>query len=128
MKCIIDTHFLIWITAGHDRIRDYPWLDRYAPFGVSPVSLLETEFLAETGRLTIDMAAFREALARDTRFVLDEPSLLALIDQAMPLDWTRDPFDRLLSAHSAARRLPLVTLDRTILANHRFLPRELRPD
>jgi PIN domain nuclease of toxin-antitoxin system len=128
MKCIVDTHFLVWITAGHERLREFPWLERYAPYGVSPISLLEMQYLGETGRLAVDMPAFRDALARDGRFALDEAPLLALIDQALPMAWTRDPFDRLLSAHSAARRLPLVTLDRAILDNHRFLPEELRSD
>lgn len=125
MKCILDTHFVVWITTGHDRLREFPWLDAYAPYGVSPVSLLEVQYLGETGRLTVDMRAFRTALSSDARFVLDEAPLLALIDHALPMSWTRDPFDRLLSAHSAARRLPLVTVDRRMLENHRFVAPEL---
>lgn len=50
--------------------------------------------------------------------MVDEVPLLRLIDQALPLDWTRDPFDRLLAAHSLARRTPLCTLDRRIQAHH----------
>ena len=38
----------------------------------------------------------------------------------------RDPFDRLLVAHSEARRVPLCTLDRRIRAEHRLLVKELR--
>jgi PIN domain nuclease of toxin-antitoxin system len=125
VKCVLDTHFLVWITTGHDRLLEFPWLERYAPFGVSPVSLLEVQYLAETGRLSVDMVAFRAALARDARFELDEAPLLALIDHALSMSWTRDPFDRLLSAHSSARRRPLVTLDRRILENHRFVAPEL---
>jgi PIN domain nuclease of toxin-antitoxin system len=52
--------------------------------------------------------------------------LLALVEKAIPLSWTRDPFDRLLAAHSEARRVPLCTLDRTLRHNHRFLVEELR--
>lgn len=50
---------------------------------------------------------------------------MALVRHALPLDWTRDPFDRLLAAHSTARRLPLCTLDRTLRTRHRMLAPEL---
>jgi hypothetical protein len=38
--------------------------------------------------------------------------LVPLIEHGLPLDWTRDPFDRLLAAHSAARRARFCTLGR----------------
>ncbi len=50
---------------------------------------------------------------------------MALVTHALPLAWTRDPFDRLLAAHSAARRTPLATLDRKMRKVHRFLVPEL---
>lgn len=51
---------------------------------------------------------------------------LTLVRHALSLDWTRDPFDRLLAAHSTARRVPLCTADRHMLSHHRLLPLELR--
>lgn len=66
-----------------------------------------------------------DAVGRDPRFVVDEPPFTALIRHAGSLDWTRDPFDRLLAAHSRARRVPLCTLDRRIREHHPFLPGEL---
>lgn len=36
---------------------------------------------------------------------------------AVGLTWTRDPFDRLLAAHSIAAGLPLLTKDRSLLEN-----------
>jgi PIN domain nuclease of toxin-antitoxin system len=52
--------------------------------------------------------------------------LLHLVRQALPLDWTRDPFDRLLVAHSRARRVPLCTVDRLILSHHDRVVDEIR--
>lgn len=105
---------------------EFPWLARYRPWGISPVSILEMQFLGETGKLELDGEKFTARLADDPRFVLDEVPLNALIRHALPLDWTRDPFDRLIAAHSASRRVPLCTADRTMRAHHRFLPLELR--
>lgn len=125
MKCILDTHFLLWITIDEPRLAQFPWLERYAIWGVSPVSFLEVQYLAEVGKLDVDIDAFTIAVMNDPRFIVDEVPLLTLIQRALPLGWTRDPFDRLLAAHSNARRSPLCTVDRTIRNNHTLLPREL---
>jgi PIN domain nuclease of toxin-antitoxin system len=125
MKCIIDTHFLLWIAVDDPRLDAFPWLKDYAPWGVSPVSFLEVAFLHEIGKLQVDMEAFQSAVGADDRFRIDEVPLLNLISRALPLSWTRDPFDRLLSAHSTARRTPLCTMDRMIRRHHRYLVSEL---
>jgi PIN domain nuclease of toxin-antitoxin system len=128
VRLILDTHFLLWVVTGAARLDEFPWLNAYAPWGVSPVSLLEVQFLGEAGRLEVESDAFVSALKQDPRFLIDEVPLLALIEQALPLSWTRDPFDRMLVAHSTARRTPLCTVDREIRRRHRFLPAELRED
>lgn len=126
MKLLLDTHFLLWIALDIPRIDAFPWLERYRPWGVSPVSFLELQFLTEVGRLEARTSELAAAIGRDPRFVVDEVSLVSLIDQAIPLSWTRDPFDRLLAAHSEARRAPLCTLDRRMRAEHGLIVRELR--
>ncbi len=125
MTVLLDTHFLLWAVLGLSRMAEFPWLERYQPWGVSPVSFLELQFLSEVGRLELEHAEFVEALRSDPRFVIDEVPLMALVAHALPLTWTRDPFDRLLAAHSAARRTPLATLDRRMRKEHRFLVPEL---
>ena len=126
MKVLLDTHFLLWLVLDLPRIDEFPWLDRYRPWGVSPISFLEIAFLAEVGRLEVQQPEFMEAIARDTRFVVDEVGLMALVEKAVALHWTRDPFDRLLAAHSEARRIPLCTMDRRIRTEHRLVVSELR--
>ncbi len=126
MRSLLDTHFLLWIVLGSARLGEFPWLERYRPWGVSPVSFLEIQFLSEIGKLEVDNPSFTEAVIADRRFVVDEVPLLALIRQALGSSWTRDPFDRLLTAHSAARRAPLCTVDDGIRANHTLLVTELR--
>lgn len=126
MKLLLDTHFVLWVVVGHPRIAEFDWLDAYRPWGVSPASLLEIRYLSEVGRLELDDEGFLKALDGDRRFMLDEVPLLRLIQQALPLDWTRDPFDRLLAAHSLARRTPLCTLDRRIQAHHPLVLGDVR--
>ena len=125
MKVLLDTHFLVWILTGSARLDPYPWLSDYLPWGVSPVALLELQYLSEIGRLTFDRASFLALLDTDGRFVIDEPPLMGLVRHAFDLSWTRDPFDRLLAAHSRARQVPLCTLDANLRRHHRLLPPQL---
>ena len=125
MRILLDTHFLLWTVLGVARLGEFPWLDDYRPWGVSPVSFLEIQFLAEVGRLEVRQPDFSNAIAADPRFVIDEVPLVALVQKALPLSWTRDPFDRLLAAHSEARRVPLCSLDRSIQVEHRWIVEEL---
>jgi PIN domain nuclease of toxin-antitoxin system len=123
---LLDTHFLIWLVLGSKRLAEFPWIDRYRPWGVSPVSFLEIQFLAEVGRLFVRNPEFMTAVMEDARFTVDDISLVTVVRHALRLDWTRDPFDRLLVAHSSARRVALCTLDRGIRSQHPILPAELR--
>lgn len=108
-----------------ERLAGFPWIDRYRPWGISPISLLEIQFLAEIGRLDLRNPEFWDAVMADPRFVVDEPPMLAVVRHAIALDWTRDPFDRLLAAHSTARRIPLISADQRLREHHRLIAAEL---
>src|SRR3954454_14393676 len=92
MKCLLDTHFLIWIVANAARLKQFPWLQRYAPWGISPVTFLEIQLLEESGRLKSRSSAFLEAVKVDPRFVVDDVSVSVLVQKSLELGWTRDPF------------------------------------
>jgi len=125
MKVLLDTHFILWAVARPARLKRFPWIDKYMPWGISPVSMLEIQFLGELGKLDL-RPGFFEALESDPRFVVDEPPLVALVGQAMSLGWTHDPFDRLLAAHSRLRRVPFASTDELVSLHHPLLVRELR--
>jgi PIN domain nuclease of toxin-antitoxin system len=55
-----------------------------------------------------------------------DEALLTLLQRSLELSWTRDPFDRLIAAHSLARRLALSTTDEIMLQNHKLIVPELR--
>lgn len=126
MSLLLDTHFLLWIVTDAARLAAFPWLADRRPWGVSPVSFLEVQFLAEAGRIEARTPELVDAVQSDPRFLVDEPPLLALVRAALDIGWTRDPFDRLLVAHSEARRVPLCTVDRVIAARHALVVRELK--
>lgn len=84
------------------------------PF-ISPVVELELTYLYEVGRVTEPATAPIGALRRSIGLQLAEASLSAVTKAAADLSWTRDPFDRLITAHATVVGAPLITADRTIL-------------
>lgn len=61
VKLLLDTHFLIWILTGADRIGEYPWLDDHRPWGISPSLSSSWQYLAEIGRIELDAAGLLRA-------------------------------------------------------------------
>lgn len=57
------------------------------------------------------------SLTSDLGVTLTSDPLDALVPFAMPLGWTRDPFDRLLVATALLHQAPLITRDERIRTN-----------
>lgn len=54
------------------------------------------------------------ALRQEIGIEVADGSITELGQAAVDLSWTRDPFDRLISAHAIVANAPLVTADETI--------------
>ncbi|MDX2022927.1 MAG: PIN domain-containing protein [Deltaproteobacteria bacterium] len=107
----MDTNALIWLLAGHKRASKLPKNEKR--FYVSPVSLLELTFLNELGRIRFSRGTLD--IQNHPRLAVDDPSSVELFAQAQNVAWTRDPFDRLITAHAALRRWKLATGDAHML-------------
>jgi hypothetical protein len=79
-------------------------LDRHRPWGVSPVSFLEIQFLAHVGRLSVRNPEFTNTVMEDTRFTVDDIPLATIVRHALPLDWTR--FSSPIALLAALRFVP----------------------
>jgi PIN domain nuclease of toxin-antitoxin system len=78
---------------------------------------LELTYLHEVDRARDSPAVMLGALRKDIGLQLADASLAELVTAATDLTWTRDPFDRLIAAHSIVAGAPLVTADQTIREN-----------
>ena len=105
---LLDTNAIIWLAQAHRRARP---LQAFSRLHISPASLLEIQFLMETGRLRFKDTASVETIVSDTRWRLDEPPAGSWFTTACEFGWTRDPFDRLIAAHARVRRWKLATGD-----------------
>lgn len=109
---LLDTNALIWIDAGHPRSRAL--LRRRDPLYVSPASVLELQFLHESGKVRLRNGTV-QWVVDDDRWLVDEPPAGSWFLRAADMGWTRDPFDRLLVAHALLRRWRLATADSRLL-------------
>lgn len=109
---LLDTHVLIWLDQAHPRANSLARGGR--PMYISPATLLELQFLEESGRLRLPKGN-PQVLAVDDRWVLDDPPAASWFAIALELSWTRDPFDRLIAAHARLRGWRLATADEVLL-------------
>ena len=109
---LLDTNAVIWLEMAHPRSRPLTRL-RTALY-VSPATVLEIQFLMETGRIRMT-GGDAQALASDDRWLVDDPPAAAWFAGAVDLTWTRDPFDRLIAAHAQLRGWRLATGDTRLL-------------
>lgn len=110
---LLDTNAVVWLHHGHRRGRR---VERHAgQLYVSPVSLLEIQFLVELGRIRLRSGAAVGDLAADDRWAMDNPSSVDWFARALDIAWTRDPFDRLLVAHATLRGWRVATGDGDLL-------------
>ena len=119
MRAFLDTHAAVFLWEGRAEVfgsRSRELLKRATLF-VSPMVRLELQLLREIGKLKVDADQILGSLASDARVVATDDGLDALVPLAMPLTWTRDPFDRLLVATALLHQAPFVTRDRRIHEN-----------
>jgi PIN domain nuclease of toxin-antitoxin system len=117
----LDTHVVIWLYAGDPR-RLTPAacaaIEAEADCRISPVVELELGYMREVRRLSHAPDTIISELERTIGLVRCPEPLAAIVGAALPLTWTRDPFDRLITAHAALTGSTLITPDTTIRAHY----------
>lgn len=116
LKAFLDTHAAVFLWEGRAEAfgsSSRELLPR-ASLLVSPFVRLELCFLREVGKLEVDVETLLGDLASDIGVVESDEAVADIVRRAQFLDWTRDPFDRLLVATALAHDAPFVTRDRTI--------------
>ncbi|MGA8112018.1 MAG: PIN domain-containing protein [Acidobacteriaceae bacterium] len=119
MTTYLDTAVAVWLAQGS--------LDRISPAALehlrgaamdcrmSPAVLLELEFLYEIGRILLPAADIQRKLESEAGVTVCEMGFAEVVETALRENWTRDPFDRLITAQARANALAwLVTSDRRI--------------
>ncbi|HEY5881776.1 MAG TPA: PIN domain-containing protein [Nakamurella sp.] len=115
----LDTHVVVWLFAGSVDV--FPPTVRALldsePLSVSPMVSLELDLLHEIGRTGRPAITVLAELQRTIGLTISAATFADVVSAAADLHWTRDPFDRLISAQAIAENQQLLTRDRRIRAN-----------
>jgi PIN domain nuclease of toxin-antitoxin system len=113
----LDTHVVCWLYEGRIDLLSRPAreaLEHAQTLGVSPIVDLELQLLHESGRLVEGPATVLPSLARDIGLQPAESPFETVVAAARDVEWTRDPFDRLIVASAVIAHARLITKDRLV--------------
>ena len=112
----LDTHVVVWLyQKDEERISPLAReLIESSDLLVSPMVLLELEYLFETGRIKARAAKVYDYLHHSIQIDVCSKPFAAVVRKSIGMKWTRDPFDRLITAQAALDESPLLTKDHTI--------------
>jgi len=123
MRCILiylDTHVVVWLYAG--------LLEKFSQsvrailneneIRISPIVRLELQYLYEIERVKEPAQSIVADLADRIGMRVCDKDINAVIGQAIPLKWTRDPFDRVIVAQAALNDNILISKDQNILDHY----------
>jgi PIN domain nuclease of toxin-antitoxin system len=117
----LDTNVIV--DAGLNRLRfagkeAHRLLNRGTDFLISPMVLLEIEYLREIGRIRASRQEILTRLEKSLSLRVCDLPFEQVALQAAAESWTRDPFDRIIVAQARLAKAALITRDAHILANY----------
>ena len=116
----LDTHIVVWLyqkdenrfsTRGREIINENDLL-------ISPMVELELEYLFEIERLNVRSDEILSYLENRIGMKKCTIPFSDVIWEAKKYTWTRDLFDRIITAQAGIHNSPLLTKDKTILRNY----------
>jgi len=118
----LDTHVLLWLCSY-----DFDFLSprviqliENSSLLISPAVELELQYLDEKGRLERSVKGILKKIQLDFDVRFCENRFRSVINECYNHVWTRDPFDRIITAQAALQKKQLITKDETILKNYKY--------
>ena len=109
----LDTHIVVWLYSGEQE--RFPQaacqLIEENDLLISPLVLLELQYLYEIDRITTEPAVIYDTLSEILGLKKCRCSFGQVIAESMKISWTRDPFDRIITATAALHDAVLLTKD-----------------
>ena len=121
MSAYLDTHIAVRLADGD--------LDKLSPAAMqmiggtdlllSPMVLIELDYLFELNKIRLSADDVQRKLEFELGVRVCQFSFQKIARVASREQWTRDPFDRIIVAHSRANGIsPLISADRLISQNY----------
>jgi PIN domain nuclease of toxin-antitoxin system len=119
----LDTHVVLWLFARKGEglsVRALNLIESEAELLISPMVLLELDYLHEIGRTTLGSEPVYDYLYERIGLKACKHSFTDVIRAAAKQSWTRDPFDRIITAQAAMGSNNLVTKDKGIREHYEY--------
>ncbi|MFB2539276.1 MULTISPECIES: type II toxin-antitoxin system VapC family toxin [unclassified Acinetobacter] len=118
----LDTHVLVWLsqTSTHHLSKTVIEFleDGHNRLLISPMVVLELEFLHEIGRINHSADEILAMISDVLELTICQKSWINVVKMATTLKFTRDPFDRLITAHAKLDNNLLITKDTKITTHY----------
>ena len=116
----LDTHVVIWL---YDKILDKLSKDAIQQIEdndllITQMVRLELQYLFEIGRIKVTPETIIKDLNKSIGLKVSQMKVEQVFDHAIDYQWTRDVFDRLITAEAEAMGFALITKDKKILENY----------
>ncbi len=117
----LDTHVVAWLYFGQlqELSRDAAAAIDDEDLLISPMVVLELDYLHELGRIAVTAEKIVQALAGDIGLEIAQQPFVDIVRQALHETWTRDPFDRLIVSQAKLSQSHLLSRDRLIRQHYR---------
>ncbi len=116
----LDMHVVVWLYAGCLEKLSKSVIEKIEnnELFVSQLVRLELQYLFEIGRITVEPEILLKSLNQSIGLKISQMKVEQVFDKAIKCGWTRDVFDRLITAEAEASNVVLVTKDEKIRANY----------
>ena len=115
-----DTHVIVWLYANELSLfpRQAIKLMELNQLMISPAVILELEYLYEVGKIKVGSQKIFNELEKAIDLKICPQPFIKVIEESLKKSWTRDPFDRLITAQASIMKSSLLTRDETIHKNY----------
>jgi PIN domain nuclease of toxin-antitoxin system len=117
----LDTHAAIWLYSGQLNLFKPGVLQliNEKQVCISHIVRLEMKYLNEVGRINQKPDVIIDALIDEIDLVFSDNSIERILGQAIHLDFTRDPFDRIIVADACLNNSYLISKDQNIKKHYK---------
>jgi len=119
-RTYLDTHVIVYLYAGDPNL-----ISNKAKLNIeknelfySPMVALELTYLYEIGRIKTKSEKILSYLNHQINLKECSSSFSQVIKESQLLNFTRDPFDRIIVAQASTNKSTLITKDRLITENY----------
>ena len=116
----IDTHVVVWLYTGEVEKLSQQAIEliNENEIYISAIVRLELQYLYEIERITVVSDDIVTDLSNRIGLKVCDKHFSNIVNGTLLLDWTRDPFDRIIVANAAVNGDVLITRDQNILTNY----------